>query len=145
MARQSQRARKPTYSRQSGTNVAYRRNPQSDRRPTSAVRTIPSDHGIDAMVIALVRQWRWGELARVMRSFARRLGVPANFLLMTSMSRQMAQYILEHPDQAPQIETELEAANEAVIAGGEARRVYSLDEVIGNLRKAAREYGPTVH
>jgi hypothetical protein len=108
----------------------------------------PSELEIDSVVWALIRSQQWSQLARTVRAYGRRLGLPGNLILIGSMNRQLADIIRQHPERAADIELDLEAAENEIRARGGLLvpfRVCTLTETIENLRVAARKYLPVVH
>jgi hypothetical protein len=127
-----------------------KRHPKRPSRPEGP--PLPSDDEIDAEVMKLIRNGCWQELKTLLRRYARQIRFPANLILLTIMNDAMLQFVFDHPELAAEVVSSLEAADEAVAARGETGKVYSLDEIVENLRQAAQnlrqaapKYFPMVH
>ncbi len=80
-----------------------------------------------------------------MGAFSRRLGVPANQLLVESINRQMCDYVMTHPEQGPQLLADLDGLDAEAAAQPDEPRIYPLETIVANLRTATRKFASGVH
>jgi hypothetical protein len=99
---------------------------------------------LDEQVMKLLHDGCWQELRAAVIRYGRRVQLSANVVLSILITRSTIKYLDEHPEQAADIEAELEAIHDEAAARGDCR-IRPLDEFIANFQEAHRKCLPTVH